>query len=828
MGSSASDRDVRPDAATVERDHDVPHGVPARSGPVRWLERRDPGFRAAKRSVRAAVFVPSVFAIAVYGIGNSQTPLFAVFGAIGLLLFVDFGGPLRVRIHSYLGLWATGALLIVVGTVCSTHEVASVIAMAVVGFVVLSAGVVNPQVVTASTAALLTFVLPVAVPSPASSVGERLLGWALAGAICIPTALVVWSGRWHDRLRLTMATAARAVADLLEAGTSDEAVPGSVAAVHRALSAMRAQFEATPYRPTGAGPTDVALSNLVARLEWVGSRAVDAVGYRGRTTDLPSVARVDGAAAAVLRTIADLLGVDDPESHGDLLVLLVRRVDDLAVARRELTEVALATMASGTDAPGATAGGTPDATAGTVADATAGTTAGTAGPRTPTAALADVDPSYATRMLAFATEMVAELALQAMPPRPGRSGRWRRRWVATRSYIRFAAGHATIDSVWFRNSVRGAVALSLAVAVVEFTTVQHGFWVVLGTLSVLRSNALGTGSTAVRSVVGTAAGVVAGSLVLVGLGRHDVLLWAVLPVAVLVAAAAPSLSGFAAGQAGFTVMAVVIFNIIRPVGPSVGLVRVEDVVIGTGVSVVVGLVFWPRGASAQLARAMSQGYAAATAWLVSSVSRVGGGNPADTGGTSGPDGSGGSVVTGGSRGWGGSSDAGAPGPTDSPERARAVNSARRLDDAYRQYLNERGAKRVPLPVVTRLLTGCARIRLTAVTLERLPQMAEPGGPAPMAEVVAARRRVMEEFTSVERWFDEFAQSLGHRKLAAPPVPVVDDRLASELVDTWNLVRRTGRRDGVFAMLRLLWVMQRIDDLRALQADLAGTGGRLAA
>ena len=53
--------------------------------------------------------------------------------------------------------------------------------------------------------------------------------------------------------------------------------------------------------------------------------------------------------------------------------------------------------------------------------------------------------------------------------------------------------HLSFRSVWFRNAFRGAVGLALAVAVVEVTDVAHGFWVVLGTLSVLRSSAVGTG-----------------------------------------------------------------------------------------------------------------------------------------------------------------------------------------------------------------------------------------------------------------------------------------------------------------------------------------------
>ena len=66
--------------------------------------------------------------------------------------------------------------------------------------------------------------------------------------------------------------------------------------------------------------------------------------------------------------------------------------------------------------------------------------------------------------------------------------------------------------------MRGAAGLALAVAVVEVTDVEHGFWVVLGTLSVLRSNALGTGATALRAVGGTAVGFVVGSVVMIGVG----------------------------------------------------------------------------------------------------------------------------------------------------------------------------------------------------------------------------------------------------------------------------------------------------------------------
>jgi uncharacterized membrane protein YccC len=718
------------------------------------------------------VLVPAVFALAVYGTSNTQSPLFAVFGSVSLLLFTDFGGPRRIRARSYAALFVVGALFIVLGTVCSTDPVASVGSMAAIGFLVLFAGVVSPQVVAASTAALLLFVLPVSERAPASAIPDRLLGWVLAGALCIPAALFVGSGRWHDPLRRALAAAARAVADLSADAAASGGVSADRAAVGRALTVLRDQYEATPYRPTGAGPTDVALTNLVSRLEWVGSRALEATVSAPPPGERDRVASVLRAAADVLGAVADLLVLPDPGSQPGLTTTLEAAVDRLVAAREASTDAVLASLLADAGAVGV----------------------GRVDPAVdPAAALAGVDPTYPVRMLAFALEMLAEVALHALGPSRFEVGPIARTEETLRSFARVAVGHLTTRSVWFRNSLRGAVGLAVAVVVVEETTVEHGFWVVLGTLSVLRSNALGTGATAVRAVLGTAIGFLGGYVVLVALGPHDVALWVVLPVAVLVAGIAPTAISFTAGQAGFTVLVVVVFNIIDPVGSRIGLVRIEDVLIGALVSVVVGLLFWPRGAAAQLARALGDAYAASAAWLSVAVDRVA--RPGDGTGPGGP-------------GW-------------TPERQAAVASSRRLDDAYRQYLGERGAKQVPLSVVTRLLTGNARIRLTALTLDGLPDLAVPGGPPPLPEVITARGTVTAECTVVESWFDRYASSLGVGQASMVPPPPVDDRLDPELVAAWDAVCRAGRRDGVIAVLRLLWVEERMADLRLLQADLAG-------
>jgi hypothetical protein len=57
-------------------------------------------------------------------------------------------------------------------------------------------------------------------------------------------------------------------------------------------------------------------------------------------------------------------------------------------------------------------------------------------------------------------------------------------------------------SSMLHNSLRVAVGLSLAVLIARLLQLEHAFWVVLGTLSALRSNALATGQTTVQAIAG--------------------------------------------------------------------------------------------------------------------------------------------------------------------------------------------------------------------------------------------------------------------------------------------------------------------------------------
>ena len=321
--------------------------------------------------------------------------------------------------------------------------------------------------------------------------------------------------------------------------------------------------------------------------------------------------------------------------------------------------------------------------------------------------------------------------------------------------VLIAAGRITADrfrwrSVALQNAARTGLGLALAVLIEELTGVSHGFWVVLGAMSVLRSAAVSTGATALRALLGTVAGFLVGAALILVIGTSPPVLWIALPFAALLAAYAPAAISFAAGQAAFTVVVLVLFNIIQPVGWTVGIVRIEDVALGCAAGILAGVLAWPRGAGGALRAALADAY------------RFGG------------------------------ADLRAAARADTGQQAAAKAAAGRLDDAFRGYLFERGTKNVPLEALTAVVNGATRTRLSAMAVGRLAVLVEtgsvPAGPLPItlaSEPVADRAdlaRPTRALESVREHADQIAAGLGivgdsivghgQAELAAPKPPNV--------------------------------------------------------
>ena len=223
----------------------------------------DPGHFALHNAIRAAIVVPLVLALG-RAVGNDQTALFGVFASFAFLVFVEFGGPTAVRLLAYIALAVVCAGLIVIGTLCSRTPVLAAVAMAVLGFAILFAGVVNGYLAAAGSAALLAFILPVLVPASAAQAPSRVAGWALGGCVAIPAVMLMFPSRPRDRLRDEIATACDALARLVA-----DPSPKTEVGATRALDAVHRQFSSTPYRPTGPTGATGALADLIDELDWL-------------------------------------------------------------------------------------------------------------------------------------------------------------------------------------------------------------------------------------------------------------------------------------------------------------------------------------------------------------------------------------------------------------------------------------------------------------------------------------------------------------------------------------------------------------------------------
>jgi hypothetical protein len=650
-------RSGRPPAATT---------APGGTGRRPWLPTWSGP--AAIRAARATVVVPGLFAICLKIIGDPQMTLFAVFGGFGALIMTSFGGTRRDKAVAYLGLAVVGSVALIIGTLVSATTWLAALVTIPVAFAIFFAGVTGPNMASGVTASLLAYVLPVATIAPASAIGSRLEGWWLAMAAGTLAVLLVSPKSPGDKLRAGAAASARAMARQLTRSVTDSATEADWDAVQAAKHQLLNVFGSTPLRPTGLAAADQALANVVELLEWCTGLLADTLDGQH---DFSHAAAADmellSAAGEILDAVAELL--DGRDAIPDLSRLNEARRASAAHQR--------------------TLSGPPDQVRLAVAHA-----------------------AHA-QVIAVATQaLLADAVIAARRADPDLIAEERRRWFGQQAAtaggrlpaltgrlptlatdVRYLARHASIRSVWFRNSLRGAVALAVAVAVADLTGVQHGFWVVFGTLSVLRTSAAATGATALRALGGTVLGFVLGAALLFAIGTGPAALWVALPLAVLVAAYAPGTAPFAIGQAAFTITVVVVFNLLVPIGWKVGLLRIEDVALGCAVSVAVGIFFWPRGAGGLVGTDLADAFRRAAAYLTEAVDWALGAR------------------------------------TTPPDTAiAAIGASIRLDEALRAYLTEQGSKRMTKDDLWLLVLGTTRLRLTAYSVASLHDLDSYAGP----------------------------------------------------------------------------------------------------
>ncbi len=718
---------------------------------------------AALRALRATIVIPALLALTYKVIGDAQMTLFAVFGGFATLVVAQFGGTRRDKAIAHLGLALAGSLLLIIGTLVSASAWLAAIVTIPVAFAVYFAGSAGPNAASGVTACLFAYVLPVAAAAPLSAVPSRLEGWWLAAAAGTTAVLLLSPRSPGDRLRVQAAKLADRTADQLEGVIRGNPTEASVEAMLAAKHELMNAFRSGPYRPIGLATADQGLASLIHLLEGCASLVGDASDGH---LELPASAAADRAlldlSAQTLRQIAAVLsgradGIDlDPLWQARLASArhLHTGVDDPAMAVR-MADHAYHAQAIGI------------------------ATSAAAGEALIAARLASPADVAAKRRNWFAGLSAPQQAAwpdgadDGEPPGAGLSERG----------IDAIATDASMRSVWFRSSARGAMALAAAVAVARLTDVQHAFWVVLGTLSVLRTSAAATGSTALRALLGTTAGFVIGAALLVGIGTSPTALWIAFPLAILVAAYTPGTAPFTVGQAAFTVTIVVLYNVLVPAGWKVGLLRVEDVAIGCAVSLVVGFLFWPRGISSVVGDNLADAFRSGAGYLSEAANWALGDRAAR------------------------------------PERADVALLARnRLDDAIRGYLTEQGSKRLSKADLGLLVMAAARLELAAHSMASLPTT-----PHPHADEGRLHSALRRQTADLAGFYDRLAAEVG-KPARGKPMPVLVPLPASSVASA--TVRPCVSQSAYLA--DGLWVGHQLDHLQAHSADITGPAERLAA
>src|ERR1700757_2295259 len=630
------------------------------------LRTEDPERDALKRAIRAAIMVPLTAGLAFALVGGRVTPLYALLGAFWLLVVTELPGNRQQRAVAYLGLSVNGMVLIAVGTLVAPIAWLAVTLMFFLGVAVTVASLLSATMSAGQRATLLFYVWPVC--TPVGPIGERLLGWLIAVVICVPAALFFLPPRHYGALRRHVSQVCAALADRIEGIGSDEDVTA-------AMDALRDNFLAASFRPVGLSAGSRALVRVVDLLELVADLVDDQTGATLGAVRPPGI--------DVLRCCARLLDASQLAHRAANRASLDEALPRLRSLARGSYREDVELILSAPDDASAIATGRQ-----LLACRVISTTIGLTGRVIAAAAAADARPVWGR-----------PLGLQ-LPP----TGFADRLSSETAAGTTIVTSFLAARSVAAHNGLRMGVGLALAVAITHLHLVEHGFWVVVGTMLVLSSSALSTRTKVFQAVLGTAVGIVLGALLVAAVGVQPVVLWLLVPITVFLSTYLPRFVTFTAAQAMAALSLLVILNLVAPAGWRVGLLRIQDIAMGAAVGLGVSLLLWPRGATAAVSALIEAALDVHVRYLQAAVRRV-------------------------TRGRSEESDANLAALSHD-----AVVGWRRIDDAVRHYLSETGTGADLRTPVVRAANRATWVRLAADMIADIRTL-PPTGSYPSARAV---------------------------------------------------------------------------------------------
>ncbi|WP_339154540.1 FUSC family protein [Streptomyces sp. F41] len=512
-----------------------------------------------RRAVRVAVAAGAGFYPLLYGAGLPVMALYALFAPIAVGLLSPIPGSGRQRASVMVRALPPALALATLGTLLAVDTWAAVGGMLVVGFLLAFAAVGGPRPAGVGPGLQLFYILACFPPYAPDTLGQRLSGLTIG--ILLLTALELLlpdppATPYRERIARALDEAARGTA------------PGGVPPERLREAGARLRLSAVPpaERPAGAGRRDRALEQS--------GRAVRRLLDQLATLAETSPTGIDPASAALLDRVSRLCTTS---------ARFLRTGEDPPV-------------------PGALEAAMRDFQAERVRQSSAAP-----GERPQ----AEVERRH-SRVLALAesarmVEITTDIAVHGRPTEPALPRRlfWYADLSAPRLWARRVVGNATFRSVLFQNAVRTALGLAAARAVAGSLDLSHGFWVLLVVLTLGRTTAGATWQAVRQAVAGNAAGALVAGALLIGLGPHTDVYAALLAPVMLVAFALGPLLGVAYAQGLFTLVVATAFAQIEPVTWRLSEARMIDVVTGSVIGLLCGLLAWPAGARSEVHRAMA-------------------------------------------------------------------------------------------------------------------------------------------------------------------------------------------------------------------------------
>ncbi|MFD6228862.1 FUSC family protein [Streptomyces sp. NPDC060232] len=537
---------------------------------------RGPG-TVARRAIRTTLAACGSFYLFLYGLDQPVAATYALFGVVSMAALSHIPGTGRQRAAVMARTTPAGWLLVTAGTFLAVRTWSAVAGMLLIGFVLAFVAAAGPRAAGATPGLQLLYILPSFPPYAPDTLGQRLIGLTFGLVLLVLAELYVLPeprGPTYRQLAADAAVVAARCAD--ELGRAPYTLsPGTVADVRAAGESLRPLRVDEADRPAGPGLRDRALAHaglsvrtLLGRMQHLPPPPPGKVPLRPGADLLAAVGR------AATETAALLSGTGRANDEA----LTLRRLRDEAADRAEHEEQGL-TAARG---------------------------------RRRAALLEAADAGVA---FTVASDLAVHGRHARIPGSGSGSGPVAavdavRFWYAGRGapllwWHRLEA-HAGPRSVYFQNAVRIALALGAARTVAGVESLPHGFWAMLAVLSLTRTTAAQTKATVRLALAGTLLGALLAAGVLALVGGRTAVYAVVLPFVMLVAFRVGPVRGVGWAQGMFTLVVSFVFAQLAPVTWRLAEVRLVDVIVGSMIGVVFGLLAWPRGAQAELHRAVAE------------------------------------------------------------------------------------------------------------------------------------------------------------------------------------------------------------------------------